>query len=46
STMTHADVSKSDQAAIGLTDKLVRMSIGIEHPDDLIADLDQALAAV
>lgn len=46
STMTHADVSQSDQAAIGLTDKLVRMSIGIEHPDDLIADLDQALAAV
>lgn len=46
STMTHADVSKDDQAAIGLTDKLVRMSIGIEHPDDLIADLDQALAAV
>ena len=46
STMTHADVSQSDQASIGLTDKLVRMSIGIEHPDDLIADLDQALAAV
>ena len=46
STMTHADVSLADQKAIGLTDKLVRMSIGIEHPDDLIADLDQALAAV
>lgn len=46
STMTHADVSPSDQASIGLTDKLIRMSIGIEHPDDLVADLDQALAAM
>lgn len=46
STMTHADVSPSDQAAIGLTDKLIRMSIGIEHPDDLLADLEQALDQV
>ena len=45
-TMTHADVSPTDKASIGLTDKLIRMSIGLEHPDDLIADLDQALAAV
>ena len=43
STMTHADVSPTDQADIGLTDKLIRMSIGIEHPDDLVADLEQAL---
>ena len=43
STMTHADVSPADQADIGLTDKLIRMSIGIEHPDDLLADLEQAL---
>src|SRR5690606_3233360 len=43
STMTHADVSPEDQAEIGLTDKLIRMSIGIEHPDDLLADLEQAL---
>lgn len=46
STMTHADVSPKDQAEIGLTDKLIRMSIGIEHPDDLLADLEQALDAV
>ncbi len=46
STMTHADVSPQDQAGIGLTDKLVRMSIGIEHPDDLLADLEQALDLV
>ena len=43
STMTHADVSPADQADIGLTDKLIRMSIGIEHRDDLLADLEQAL---
>ena len=29
---------------IGLTDALIRISVGIEHPDDLIADLEQALA--
>ncbi|HLT20622.1 MAG TPA: cystathionine gamma-synthase family protein [Thermomicrobiales bacterium] len=45
-TMTHADVSPEDKQRVGLTDKLIRMSIGLEHPDDLIADLDQALAAV
>ncbi len=45
-TMTHADVAPEDQAKVGLTDSLIRMSIGLEHPDDLIADLDQALAAV
>ncbi len=45
-TMTHTDVSPEDQAAVGLTDKLIRMSIGLEHPDDLIADLDMALAGV
>ena len=45
-TMTHSDVSPEDRLAIGITDKLIRMSIGLEHPDDLIADLDQALAAV
>lgn len=44
--MTHADVSPEDKHRVGLTDKLIRMSIGLEHPDDLIADLDQALAAI
>jgi methionine-gamma-lyase len=46
STMTHADVSPEDQRRVGLTEQLIRMSIGMEHPDDLIADLDQAFAAV
>jgi cystathionine beta-lyase/cystathionine gamma-synthase len=44
--MTHSDVAPDDRLAIGITDKLIRMSIGLEHPDDLIADLDQALVAV
>jgi methionine-gamma-lyase len=44
--MTHADVPPDEQRAIGITPGLVRMAVGIEHPDDLIADLDQALACV
>ena len=42
-TMTHAEVPKADREARGLTDGLVRISVGIEHVDDIIADLDQAL---
>ena len=45
-TMTHADVPPDEQRAIGITPALVRLSVGIEHPDDLIADLDQALAGI
>jgi len=45
-TMTHADVPADVQPRMGITPALVRLSIGVEHPDDLIADLDQALAAV
>ena len=45
-TMTHADVPPDEQLAIGITPSLVRLSVGIEHPDDLIADLEQALAQV
>ncbi len=42
--MTHASVPKAQRQAIGLEDGLVRLSIGIEDAQDLIADLDQALA--
>jgi len=42
-TMTHAEVPKKDRLARGLTDGLVRISVGIEHPDDIIDDLKQAL---
>ena len=46
STMTHADVPKDEREARGLTDGLVRLSVGIENPDDIIADLEQALNRV
>jgi cystathionine gamma-lyase len=42
-TMTHVDVPRDDRLARGLTDSLVRLSVGIEHPKDIIADLTQAL---
>lgn len=43
--MTHAAVSPEQRAATGITDGLVRLSVGLESPEDLIADLKQALAA-
>jgi methionine-gamma-lyase len=43
-TMTHADVDPEDKKAIGITDNLVRLSVGVENPDDLIWDIEQALA--
>ena len=42
-TMTHADVPKDERLARGLTDGLVRLSVGIEDSEDIIADLNQAL---
>lgn len=45
-TMTHFEMPKEVREAVGLTDNLVRASIGIEDPDDLIADLDQALSTI
>jgi len=42
-TMTHVDVPREDRIARGLTDGLVRLSVGIEDKDDIIADLDKAL---
>ncbi|MGE5700295.1 MAG: trans-sulfuration enzyme family protein [Deltaproteobacteria bacterium] len=43
STMTHADIPVEEQAAVGLTPALVRLSVGIESADDLLADISQAL---
>jgi cystathionine gamma-lyase len=43
-TMTHVDVPAEQRHARGLTDGLVRLSVGIEDADDILADLDQALA--
>ncbi|WP_167072568.1 cystathionine gamma-synthase family protein [Sphingomonas vulcanisoli] len=44
--MTHLSVPDDRKAALGITDNLVRISVGVENADDLIADFDQALAAV
>jgi len=45
-TMTHASIPPDERQRIGITDGLVRISVGIEDVEDLIADLDQALARV
>lgn len=45
-TMTHAAVGEEGRRKIGITDGLVRISVGIEDIDDILADLDQALAAI
>lgn len=44
--MTHASIPKEDRLKVGLTDSLIRLSVGIEDVDDLIADLEAALALV
>jgi cystathionine gamma-synthase len=43
-TMSYWDLSRDERYALGITDSLVRLSLGVEDTDDLIADLDQALA--
>jgi len=43
-TMSHASMTPAARTAAGITEKTVRVSVGLEHPDDLIADLLQALA--
>ena len=45
SLMTHASVAPEERAKLGITDSLVRLSVGLESKDDLIKDLDQALRA-
>lgn len=45
-TMTHADVSPEDKATMSITEKLVRLSIGVEYYGDLIADIANALETV
>jgi O-acetylhomoserine (thiol)-lyase len=43
-TTTHSQLTKEEQLRTGVTEGYVRLSIGIEHVDDIIADLEQALA--
>ncbi|HSK39568.1 MAG TPA: cystathionine gamma-synthase family protein [Arenibaculum sp.] len=45
-TTVHSGVPKETRERIGISDATIRMSIGIEHPDDLVADLTQAFAAI
>lgn len=45
-TMTHASVTPEARERLGITDGLVRISVGIEDTDDIIADLDQALSEI
>ena len=45
-TMTHAALGEAGRAKIGLTDGLVRISVGIEDVDDILADLDQAISVL
>lgn len=43
-TMTHASIPKEEREKLGITDSLIRLSVGIEDIEDLIADIEQALA--
>lgn len=45
-TMTHASVAPEARARLGITDGLVRISVGLEDVEDIIADLDQALSQI
>jgi len=45
-TMTHASVLPETRARLGITDGLVRISVGLEETEDIIADLDQALSKI
>jgi len=42
-TTTHSKLTEEDRLAVGITPGLVRFSIGLEHPDDILADINQAL---
>ncbi|MFN7162164.1 MAG: PLP-dependent transferase [Fimbriimonadales bacterium] len=45
-TMSHEGLTPDERAERGLADNLVRLSVGIEHVEDLIADLEGALAVL
>jgi len=44
--MTHAGLSREERLAEGISDEMVRLSVGCEDVEDLIADLDQALQGI
>jgi cystathionine beta-lyase/cystathionine gamma-synthase len=45
-TITHEHMTPDERSAVGIDDGLIRLSVGLEHPNDLIADLEQALSRV
>ena len=45
-TMTHSPLSQADRDRLGISDSLLRMSVGVEHVDDLLADLDRGFEAL
>jgi cystathionine gamma-synthase len=45
-TLLHFSMSLEEREEFGLVDSLIRLAVGIEHPDDIIADLERGLAAV
>ena len=44
--MTHSDITPADRAVMGIGEGMIRVSVGVEHPDDIISDIEQALAQV
>ena len=42
--MTHADMTPEQKRGAGITEAMIRLSVGLEHPEDMAADLAQALA--
>ena len=44
--MTHSDIAPADRAEMGIGEGMVRISVGVEHPDDIISDIAQALEKV
>ncbi len=46
STMTHSDMTPDEKKHAGITDNLIRISVGLEDPDDLITDLERALKTI
>jgi O-succinylhomoserine sulfhydrylase len=43
---THSKLTEAEREAVGITPGLVRLSVGLEHPDDILADILQALEKV
>ncbi len=45
-TMTHADVDPQERDGMGISERMIRLSVGVENPEDLVTDLEQALDSV